>query len=157
MRYGLPALLITLISDQVSKYYLVGFLQNSDPVEIAPIFRLVLVWNRGVSFGMLNSTANPDLQRWLLMVVGAIMVVGLLIWLSRAPKPLIQIALGLVAGGAIGNIIDRGIYGAVADFFDFHAFGWHWPAFNIADSGICIGVGLLIVDSLFDRTERPKI
>jgi signal peptidase II len=81
-------------------------------------------------------------------------LVWLLVWLWRAQGRLIGAALGLIVGGAIGNIIDRYRFGAVFDFLDFHAFGWHWPAFNVADSAIVIGVGLLLLDGF--RTRPPS-
>jgi len=89
-------------------------------------------------------------------MAGAMSVV-LLVWLRKAEQPLLRVALGLVIGGAIGNMIDRMAYGAVADFFDFHLGGWHWPAFNIADSGIVVGVALLFLDGLFGAPGKPKI
>ena len=80
----------------------------------------------------------------------------LVIWLARADRRLIGVAIGLIVGGALGNLVDRVRYGAVADFLDVHAWGYHWPAFNAADSAITVGAVTLVLDSLFVRPERPK-
>ena len=118
-------------------------------------FNLVMVWNKGISFGMLGEAV--DTMRWVLVVFAVIVAIALLIWAKRLTSPLIGIAAGLIAGGALGNAIDRVNYGAVADFFDFHVAGYHWPAFNIADAGITIGVVLLIYDALLSRRQNPKV
>ncbi len=121
-------------------------------IEITSNFNLVLGWNRGVSFGLFNqdSTYGPHI----LTGVALVIVLGLSIWLWKSTTHWSAWALGLVIGGAIGNVIDRIQYGAVVDFLDFHAFGYHWPAFNVADTAICIGAGLLILEPLFIR-ENP--
>lgn len=119
-------------------------------VEVTSFLNFVMVWNRGVSFGMLNNNEPSALQPYLLSAF-ALLVVGILIyWLRSVADKYNATAIGLVTGGAIGNTIDRLIYGAVADFFDFHAWGYHWPAFNIADSVILIGVFMLVTDSFFN-------
>jgi signal peptidase II len=79
----------------------------------------------------------------------------LVVWLTRTDTPAPALAIGAIIGGALGNVADRLNYGKVADFLDFHAFGWHWPAFNVADSAIVVGVGLLILDSLKSDGEKP--
>ena len=109
-----------------------------------------MVWNRGVSFGMFQSGESG---RWLLSAVAVAIVVGLLIWLRRVDVWWLGAGLGAVIGGAIGNVVDRLWYdeGAVADFFDFHVAGWHWPAFNVADAAIVVGVGLILLDGLLAR------
>ena len=116
------------------------------PIAVTPFFNLVLVWNRGVSFGMFDRAARsrPGCSRaWRSRsVVGA---AGLAV---ARDQPLTAAGLGLVIGGAVGNMIDRVRFGAVVDFLDFHALGYHWPAFNVADSAICIGAALLLVDGL---------
>jgi signal peptidase II len=89
-------------------------------------------------------------------VLAAAIVIGLLFWLRRATQPLVVGGIGLVIGGAIGNVIDRLRFGAVVDFLDFHVAGWHWPAFNVADAAICVGVGLILIDSLLGRREMPN-
>jgi len=157
MRLGLIVATVTLLLDQASKLYLIDLMQRRGPVEVTPFFNLVMVWNRGVSFGLFNDHSTPELQRWLLAGLAGVLSVVLLVWLRKAEQPLLRVALGLVIGGAIGNMIDRMAYGAVADFFDFHVAGWHWPAFNIADSGIVVGVALLFLDGLFGAPGKPKI
>lgn len=122
-------------------------------VELSPVMDLTMVWNRGVSFGLLDS--DSELGRWLLTLF-MVVVAGLLAWwLSRASRPLLAAALGLVIGGAIGNAIDRVVRGAVADFLDFSDIFFPW-VFNIADASICIGVGLMLLDSLLTRDETAK-
>lgn len=150
---GIAALVIAL--DQLTKWLML-ILVMAPPriIEVTPFFNLVHVWNRGISFGMFNTDSSWN--RWLLPLAAAIIVIFLLSWLRRATHWLLVTALGLVIGGAIGNVLDRGIHGAVFDFLDVHAYGYHWPAFNVADSAITIGVGLLIVDSVFGVSARPE-
>ncbi|WP_430395480.1 signal peptidase II [Ferrovibrio sp.] len=147
---GLVIAALIVISDQLSKPFLLDLMEkNPGGIEVTPFFNLVMVWNRGVSFGMFSGAG--DERRWILIAAAAAVTVWLLIWLWRGPARLVTVALGLVVGGALGNIGDRLRFGAVADFFDFHAFGWHWPAFNIADCAIVVGVCLLLLDSLLPR------
>lgn len=112
-------------------------------VEVLPFFDLVLVQNRGVTFGLLAS--DHPTGRWLLILLTGAITAGLLVWLMRAHGRLQTAALGLIVGGALGNLVDRLRHGAVTDFLDFHARGHHWPAFNLADGGIVVGVLLLLV------------
>ena len=120
-------------------------------IEITPFFNLVMVWNQGISFGLFQSE-TPYILIGLALAISALFA----FWLSKATGWVQAIALGLVIGGALGNVIDRFRFGAVADFFDFHAFGWHYPAFNIADSCIVIGIALLLYDGLFLEPKRQK-
>lgn len=145
---GLAAAAIALLADQFSKWYMLDVLLLPDrpPLEIAPFFNLTMVWNRGISFGMLAGLpVNGPLA---LSLMGGFICLILFVWLRRTRSRLTAAALGLVIGGALGNIIDRARFGAVADFFDLHAMGYHWPAFNVADSAIFIGVALLIGESI---------
>lgn len=156
-RLGLAIAVAVLAADQVSKYLLLGVMQDNrfQPIEITPFFNLVMVWNRGVSFGLFAS--DMEIMRWALTALAIGVSIGLLIWLYRAANRWLAIGLGLVIGGALGNAIDRIVYGAVADFFDFHLEGvGHWPAFNVADSAIVVGVGFLLIDSLFADARSPK-
>jgi signal peptidase II len=91
-----------------------------------------------------------------LSVLALVIVVALLVWLKRQPEPLLALAVGLVAGGAIGNSIDRLRFGGVVDFLDFHLGDWHWYAFNVADSAIAVGVAVLVLDGLFQRRDGSK-
>ena len=93
---------------------------------------------------------------WVLASVAGVIVIGLLLWLRKLPWGWVAAAIGLVIGGAIGNVIDRFRYGAVEDFLDFHAFGYHWPAFNVADIAITVGAAILVLDSLFAGSEEAK-
>lgn len=143
---GLALFLPVLVLDQLSKWLVLRALDPLDPVAVTPFFNLVLVWNRGVTFGMFREAGawGP----WLL-TAAALAIGGFLVyWLRRETRPLARIALWLVLAGAVGNVIDRVRFGAVVDFLDFHVSGYHWPAFNVADSAIVIGAGLILLDSL---------
>lgn len=154
-RFGLLVALAVLVLDQVTKWLIVDIVMASPRViEVAPFFNLVMVWNRGVSFGMFANDA--ELGRWALVAVALVITVVMAAFLRRADRRLTAGAFGLVIGGAIGNVIDRLRYGAVADFLDLHAAGYHWPAFNVADAGISIGVVLLLLDSLFGRRDAQE-
>lgn len=147
VRLGLTVAVLLVGLDQLTKWVALDVLDlAARPILVTPFFNLVMVWNRGVSFGMLNSVG--ELAPWLLSGFSLGVVIGLLFWLRRSEHPLMAIGLGLVIGGAIGNVIDRLRYGAVVDFLDFHLAGYHWPAFNMADAGICVGAGLILVDGL---------
>lgn len=147
-RWGVTIAVIALGLDQLSKWAMLALFDlGARPIEVTPFFNLVMVWNRGVSFGMFNS--GGALAPWLLSGLALAVVMGLLWWLRRADQHLTGIGLGLVIGGALGNVIDRIRYGAVVDFLDFHVAGYHWPAFNLADAAICIGAGLMLADGLW--------
>jgi signal peptidase II len=152
--YGLAGLVVVL--DQASKAWVLGPLDLPDRgmVEVLPVFRLTMVWNPGVSFGLL--AARGDLGRWLLVAFAASVVVALALWARRLTRPLTALAVGLVMGGAIGNnVIDRVRFGAVADFLDFSGLGFKW-VFNVADSAISVGVALLLLEMLLGaRTAEP--
>ena len=155
-RQAMVLVVVTLIADQASKQLLLGYLMKAGAVVtvIDGFFRLVSVWNPGVSFGLMGG--DRALPPWVLSAVAVAVCVGLFIWLRRTDRPLTGWGIGLVMGGAIGNVIDRARWGAVFDFEDFHIGQWHWPAFNVADSAIVVGVGLMLVDSLIgDRQRAP--
>jgi signal peptidase II len=151
-KLGALIAVVILVLDQASKWWIVTSVM-APPREIAvtPFFNLVMVWNRGVTFGLFGDA--PDTARWFLAALSLIIVVVLGVWLTRAARIWVEGALGGVIGGALGNVIDRFHYGAVADFLDVHVAGWHWPAFNIADSAIVVGVGLLLLDAFFVAKE----
>ncbi len=145
MRLGLALAAVVMVLDQLSKAWLIGWLaENNGWLPVNGFFNLVMVWNRGISFGMLQS---GEAGRWLLAFFSTLVCFGLVFWLRRQTHRVPILALGAVIGGAAGNIIDRVWRGAVADFFDFHLLGYHWPAFNVADSAITIGVAMLLYDS----------
>lgn len=123
-------------------------------IEILPFFNIVMVWNRGVSFGMFNNLS--EYGPWILSGLSLAISAVFLVWLFRSSSRLQSLAIALVISGAIGNVVDRVRFGAVIDFLDFHAFGYHWPAFNVADSAICIGVFLLIIQSFFFETDEKN-
>ncbi len=156
-RLALVIAAVVLVLDQLSKVWLLGIMEANAylPIEVTGFFNLVMVWNEGVSFGMLD--VGSDMMRWVLMAFALAVAVALLVWSRRAGGPVLTVGIGLIAGGAVGNALDRLFYGAVADFFDVHVSGYHWPAFNIADSAITIGVVLLLFDTLFNRRPDPKV
>jgi signal peptidase II len=146
-RLGVTVAVLVFGLDQLTKWAALYVLDLPDrPIVVTPFLNLVMVWNRGVTFGMLNSTGA--LAPWLLSGLALAVVIGLLVWLGRTEHWLNAIGLGLVIGGALGNVVDRLRYGAVVDFLDFHAAGYHWPAFNVADAAICIGAGVIVLDGL---------
>jgi signal peptidase II len=146
LRIGLSIAGLTLVLDQISKWWALHALDPLQPVAVIPFLNLVLVWNRGVSFGLFDD--GGSWTPWLLKLVALIIVAGLVWWLRRTDDRYQATALGLIIGGAIGNVIDRLVHGAVVDFIDVHAAGYHWPAFNVADSAICVGAVLLVFESL---------
>lgn len=149
--YGLAALVIVL--DQLTKWWVLAVLRL--PVgETLPVFgplQFTRIWNEGVSFGLFQ--AGSDLVRWALVVFSLLVAVLLAAWARGVGRLLPAAGLGLVIGGAIGNAIDRARFGAVVDFIDVQRIGFFPWIFNIADSGITIGVILLLLDSM--RRERP--
>jgi signal peptidase II len=153
-RQAMALVVIVLIADQLSKQLLLTYLAKAGAIVpvIDGFFRLVIVWNRGVSFGLMGGDAA--LPPWVLSAIAIAVCIGLFIWLRRTDRPLTGWGIGLVMGGAIGNVIDRARWGAVFDFADFHIGHWHWPAFNIADSAIVVGVGLMLIDSLVGERQR---
>ena len=142
-----------LLLDQLSKWAVL--LQGTQPrhiLEVTGFFNLVLTYNTGVSFGLFQGEAAW--QPYVLVALNIVVAAGLLIWLRREQVKagavgLLPWAVGLVVGGALGNAIDRLHLPGVVDFLDFHLAGWHWPAFNVADSSIVVGVVLIIADGLF--------
>ncbi|WP_017941993.1 MULTISPECIES: signal peptidase II [unclassified Thioalkalivibrio] len=151
---GLLIAAIIVVADQVTKVWAEHALTLFAPVEVTSFFNLSLVYNPGAAFSFLAGAG--DWGRWLL--TGIAVVIGLLIafWLARLPRGAwwSVTALGLVLGGAIGNLIDRVRYGAVVDFLDFHWAGYHWPAFNVADMAIVVGAVTLIVATFIEGDHR---
>ncbi len=142
-----------LMLDQATKQWILGLDRAGELTrEVTANFNLVLVWNRGMSFGILN--ANTAYGPWLLKGLAAVLMVMLLRWLWNATTKLQAFALGLVLGGAVGNVVDRFRYGAVVDFLDVYMDVHHWPAFNVADSAICVGVVLIFFETIVPRS-RP--
>lgn len=155
MRIGLILAAVLVVLDQLSKWWILEIvMQPPRVVEVTPFFNLVLAWNRGVSFGMFSSESAYG--PWLLAGLAAVIVLGLTFWLARADSRLQAVAMGMIIGGAIGNVIDRLRFGAVVDFLDFYAAGFHFWAFNVADSAISVGVALLLLDALFMGRRSPN-
>ena len=165
LRNGLGVAGLIIVLDQLSKWWITERIMRPEGVvdtpfftplrvAITPFFQLVMTWNRGVSFGIGNQ--GGPWNAWLLSGLALVIVVAMLIWLRGAATPLAQIALGGIIGGALGNVIDRLRFGAVADFLDVHVMGYHWPAFNLADSAITVGAVILVFDSLFASRVSTK-
>lgn len=148
---ALSALIVA--ADQLAKYAAVQFLAGGKLVAVTPFFNLVLVYNRGAAFSILSDAAGW--QRGLFIAI-ALVASAWIVWLlsRHASHRLFALALSLVLAGALGNVIDRVAVGAVIDFLDVHALGYHWPAFNVADSAITCGAVLLIWDAL--RPDRRQ-
>jgi len=150
--FGLMVAALVLIADQASKnwvLYSLGFVEcpNCMSVEVTSFFNLTMVWNEGISYGLFP--ADSPGEKWLLIGFSLLMALILTSWMVRADGRWLGLGLGLVIGGAVGNVIDRFIYGAVVDFFHFHAFGYSWYVFNVADAAIVLGVGAILIDAVF--------
>ncbi len=152
MRKWLAISGVVLVLDQLTKYFVSRAFALYESVEITSFFNLVLVHNRGAAFSFLSEAGGW--QRSFFIVL-ALVASGWIVWLLRKhpQETLFCFALSLVLGGALGNVIDRVLFGAVVDFLDFHAFGYHWPAFNVADMGISCGAVLLIWDSMTTKAK----
>ncbi len=155
---GLPTwlglALLLLIADQFTKVLVLGYYQLGDSSPVTSFFNLVRVHNSGAAFSFLAGASGW--QRWFFTGIGSVAALVIL-WLlkSHAGQKLFSFALACILGGAIGNVIDRVLYGYVIDFLDFHWADWHFPAFNVADSAISIGAACLILDELL-RVRRTK-
>lgn len=138
---------LVIVFDQVSKWLMVSWLSLYETVAVMPYFNLTMAHNHGAAFSFLAQAGGW--QRWFFIGLATVISTVLLVWLAKL-KPhakLEAISLSLILGGAIGNVIDRIVYGYVIDFLDLYIGTSHWPAFNIADSAICVGAVLLILDS----------
>jgi signal peptidase II len=155
LRAGLFLAILVLLLDQVTKLAILEWVKPPPAgISLTGFLAVVLIWNRGMSFGMFN-TGDP-LVPWILGAVSIAVAIALVWWLARARRWLVIAGVGLVLGGAIGNLADRLLYGAVVDFVLLHAGRWSWPAFNLADSAITLGVAALLWDSLFGARESRK-
>jgi signal peptidase II len=154
---GVIAAACVFLADQISKWIVTHplDLEARGAIHVLPIFDLRWVENYGVSLGLL--TADSDLGRWLLVLMTGTIATVVAVWMWRERKRADAVALGLVLGGAIGNIVDRVRFGHVVDFADLHFGDWHpFLVFNVADAAISIGVVLLVLRALFVREERPS-
>jgi signal peptidase II len=143
--------------DQISKTMVLWFFGEPGcalrRVAVSRFLDLVLTCNPGVSFGLFNRTGLNSL---IFSLVALTIIVVLMFWLGRVRATFLAVAIGLIIGGAIGNVVDRLRFGAVIDFLDFHLASWHWPAFNLADSAICLGVGAMLLDGMLSRRAPPQ-
>jgi signal peptidase II len=155
---GLGVAAAAALLDQLSKLALLAHFHESGCTAphqetLTPFLQLVLTCNSGVSFGLFN---RAGVGAAVFAAAAAAVVVGLVVWLARARTTVLATAIGLVIGGAIGNVIDRLRFGGVIDFLYFHAGSWYWPAFNLADSAICLGVAAMLLDGLWVRRIPPQ-
>jgi len=174
--FSIVMIFIVIISDQITKWMTTELImrpeQGGDSLdflewittfpskvsyhqfEVLPFYNIVMVWNYGVSFGMFNhqSAENALLLSGIAVVISFI----LLVWMFASTDKYASLGLALAIGGAFGNIIDRVRFGAVIDFMDIHAYGFHWPAFNVADSCIVVGIGIVIIQAVFFEKKPDK-
>ena len=158
-RIGWLVAAASLVADQLSKNLLLYGLNfralgPAARIDVLPFMNLVMVWNRGVSYGLFQAGSFTGAA--ILVVFSLVAVAALSWWLLRANRRTVALGLGLVIGGALGNVIDRVLYGAVADFFHFYAFGHDWYVFNVADAAITVGVVVLLWDG-FMRPEPKSV
>jgi len=153
---GFAAALVTLVLDQATKLYclFVYDLPVREPVELTPFLNLIVVWNRGISYGLFQQ--HTDVGRWILILVSILAAFGLSYWIRHTSGRLLAASLGLIVGGAIGNVIDRLAYGAVFDFLQLHIGTWSWYVFNVADAAIVAGVIGLLYDSFVLEKRRVR-
>ena len=150
LRLGLPIALGGFFLDQATKWLVLNYVMI--PPRVIPVtdfFNLVLGYNSGVSFGLFG-----EAPAWILMTFTLAIAVGLLVWIKQTDNRLTAAALGLIVGGAMGNLLDRLRQGAATDFLDFYIGGYHWPAFNLADVAIVCGVGLLLIESVLAGDDK---
>lgn len=148
--------LLVVVFDQITKLLADNLLAYHQPLPLIPMFNLTLVYNPGAAFSFLSDAGGW--QRWFFMALSFVVSIVLIIWLQKlhAHQKLQTISIALILGGAIGNLIDRSIYGHVIDFLDVYYKSYNWPAFNIADSAISIGTVLLIIDSFRHQHADTK-
>jgi signal peptidase II len=146
--------LIIFIADQFTKTLILGYYQLGDSTYVMSFFNVVRVHNTGAAFSFLQNAGGW--QRWFFTGIGIVATI-FIIWMlrSHAGQKLFAFALACILGGAVGNVVDRLMHGYVVDFLDFHWGGWHFPAFNVADSGITIGAACLILDEIL-RVRRAR-
>ena len=156
-RLGFLVALLAFVVDQGHKWWMLEVFQIAERrlVAVTPFFDLVLVWNKGVSYGLFQQNTETGLYLLLAFTVAAVLF--LIGWMAVCGSSLVACALGLIVGGALGNGTDRIVHGAVADFFSFHAYGFHWYVFNLADVAIVAGVAILLYDSVQDWRRAGRI
>lgn len=154
-RNGFLLALVVLVADQLSKWWILESFHLADKGSVAllPFLNFTMVWNKGVSMGLFND--GGDMSRWILTILTAVVTIILIVWLARGADKWLSLALGGIIGGAIGNIIDRIVHGAVVDFVHLHAFNWSFYVFNVADAMISLGVIILLFDGLRKEDKSP--
>jgi signal peptidase II len=150
-RFGMLTAAAVFVADQISKLWVLFWvrLEDTGPWAILPFLDFVMVWNRGISYGLFQQTT--DIGRWLLIGLSVAASVWLSVWLRKAASRFEALSLALIIGGALGNLVDRVAYGAVADFVHIHWGTFSWYVFNIADAAIVVGVIGLLYDALVNR------
>jgi len=148
---------VVLVLDQASKVLMVSWLSLYETVAIIPYFNLTMAHNTGAAFSFLADAGGW--QKWFFIILASIISLILVIWLKKlSPQNKLEaLSISMILGGAIGNVVDRFVYGYVIDFLDVYYGAYHWPAFNVADSAICIGAILLVVDSFISKSESPEV
>lgn len=147
---SLLAALAIIASDQLTKEYFLTSLAFKEQIKVNSILNFILVYNQGISFGFFNDKSSSPL---FFIIISSLITLIIFIWMCRTHEERIELPVGMIIGGAIGNIIDRITRGAVVDFIDFNIMGWHYPAFNVADMAICIGVISLLLLPLAKKSN----
>jgi signal peptidase II len=150
---GIAVLVVGFVLDQLTKVWVLHAtgLPDGEVIRVLPFMDFVLVWNRGISYGLFQQ--ESEIGRWALVAFSIVAVVFLSVWMKRTRRWSVAVFLALIMGGALGNLVNRVAYGAVVDFVYLHAFGWSWYVFNLADLWIVAGVAGLLYDSL--RSGEP--
>jgi signal peptidase II len=153
----LPVSLLVLVLDQASKLLADAMLELYQPVVLIPYLAITKAYNTGAAFSFLADASGW--QRWFFIGLTVVVSVVLLVWMRRLKEHegRVALALSLILGGAIGNLVDRVLYGHVIDFIDIYYGSWHWPAFNVADSAITIGAGLLLLDAFIGDRSGARV
>ena len=152
---GIGVALAALTLDQATKWLVTTLYVPLGGVELAPFLNLVFWRNSGVTFGLFDG--NGEIGRWTLSALASAITLALAIWLRRAERRMLATALGLVMGGALGNVVDRVRVGAVTDFIDLHVAGRHWPAFNFADVAVVTGIAILLLDDNLKGLRKARV
>lgn len=147
---------IFLVIDQITKQYFENTLDLYQSINVLPFFDFTLAHNYGAAFSFLAD--QPGWQRWFFTAIAVIASIVFIVWMAKTPKDnkVLGVGFALMLSGALGNLIDRLIFGYVIDFLDFYVSGYHWPAFNIADSAIFVGAALMIYDSFTEESDEKK-
>ena len=147
---------LVVVADQASKQFIAASMSLYDSIPVVPFLRLTYVHNTGAAFSFLSDAGGW--QRWLFAGLAIVSGAIIAVWLGRLEQrqKLLAVSLALILGGAVGNLINRLVYGYVIDFIDVYYQAWHWPAFNVADAAISIGVALMLLDSLLDGRREAQ-